>query len=152
MDDLKSCICESIVMTDDDTLKELDTVDAELTKYEDKLADLRKEKKDILGRCKDILARSKKAATRTNTITNNQNVTSHTSNTTFKPQPDLKPVFLAKDCSLIEYTTFEKTFLSYMKSSQSPIPEGSVDTNIRVHLDPWWYVELQEKGLKSTTT
>ena len=104
-----------------------------------------------MGRCKDVLARSKKAATRTNTITNNQNVTSHTSNTTFKPQPDLKPVFLAKDCSLIEYTTFEKTFLSYMKSSQSPIPEGSVDTNIRVHLDPWWYVELQEKGLKGTT-
>ena len=38
-----------------------------------------------------------------------------------------------------------------MNSSQSPIPEGSVDTNIRVHLDPSWYVELQEKGLKVTT-
>ena len=39
-----------------------------------------------------------------------------------------------------------------MNSSQSPIPEGSVDTNIRVHLDPSWYVELQEKGLKVNTT
>ena len=45
MDDLKSCICESIVMTDDDTQKELDNVDTELIKYENKLAELRKEKK-----------------------------------------------------------------------------------------------------------
>ena len=34
LDDLKSCICESMVMTDDDTLKELDTVDTELIMYE----------------------------------------------------------------------------------------------------------------------
>ena len=39
-----------------------------------------------------------------------------------------------------------------MNSSQSPIPDGSVETNIRVHLDPSWYVELQEKGLKVNTT
>ena len=72
LDDLKSCICESVVMSDTDTLKELDIVDAEMTKYEAKLVNVKKEKRDILTRCKDILARSKKAATRTNTITNNQ--------------------------------------------------------------------------------
>ena len=111
-----------MVMSDVDTLKELDIVDAEMTKYEDKLVNVRKEKRDILARCKDILARSKKAATRTNTITNNQTNISNTSNNTFKPQPfkpqpELKPIFLAKDCLLLEYTTFGKTFVSYMNSS-----------------------------------
>ena len=157
LDDLKSCICVSVVMSDTDTLKELDIVDAEMTKYEAKLVDVKKEKRDILKRCTDILARSKKAATRTNTITNNQTNISNTSNNTFKPQPfkpqpELKPIFLAKDCTLLEYTTFGKTFVSYMNSSQSPIPDGSVDQNIRVNLDPSWYVELQEKGLKVNTT
>ena len=47
LDDLKSCICESMVMSDVDTLKELDIIDAEMTKYEDKLATVRKEKKYI---------------------------------------------------------------------------------------------------------
>ena len=39
-----------------------------------------------------------------------------------------------------------------MNSSPLPLPEGSVDQNIRVNLDPAWYVELQEKGLKVNTT
>ena len=71
MDDLKTCICESIVMTDDKTQKELDNVDSELIKYEKKLADVRKNKKEILGRCKDVLAISQRAAIQSNTITNN---------------------------------------------------------------------------------
>ena len=45
-------------MTDDETQKELDNVDSELIKYEKKLADVRKNKKEILGRCKDVLAKS----------------------------------------------------------------------------------------------
>ena len=39
-----------------------------------------------------------------------------------------------------------------MNSSPSPLPKSSVDQNIRVNLDPSWYVELQEKGLKVNTT
>merc|ERR1711867_164552 len=81
----------------------------------------------------------------------------HPSNNTFKtpifkPQPELKPIFLAKDCVLLEFTFFGKNFVSYMNSSPLPLPEDSVDQNIRVNLDPAWYVELQEKGLKVNTT
>ena len=123
-------------MTDDEIQKELEKVDTELIRYEKNLADVRKNKKEILGRCKDVLAKSQKAAIRSSTITNHHNVTSN--NPTLKPQPDLKPVFLAKDSTLLEYINFEKTFIIYMKSSQSSIPAGAVDTNIRVHLDPWW--------------
>ena len=39
-----------------------------------------------------------------------------------------------------------------MNSSPLPLPEGSVDQNLRVNLDHAWYVELQEKGLKVNTT
>ena len=66
LDDLKSCICESMVMSDVDTLKELDIVDAEMKKYEAKLVNVKKEKRDILTRCKDILARSKNSNTSQN--------------------------------------------------------------------------------------
>ena len=120
-----------------------------MVKYETNLINVKKEKRDILKQCNDILERSKKAANMTNTITNNQTNISNTSNNTFKPQPELKPIFLAKDCLLLEYTTFVTTFVSYMNSSQSPLTEGSVDQNIRVNLDPSWYVELQEKEFKS---
>ena len=66
LDDLKSYICESVTMSDTDTLKELDTVDAEMTKYEAKLVNVKKEKRDILTRCKDILTRSKNSNTSQN--------------------------------------------------------------------------------------
>ena len=66
LDDLKSCIFKSMVMSDVDTLKELDIVDAEMTKYEAKLVNVKKEKRDILTRCKDILARSKNSNTSQN--------------------------------------------------------------------------------------
>ena len=82
MDELKTYICESTVMTDDEIQKELEKVDIDLLRYEKNLADVRKNKKAILGRCKDVLAKSQKAAIRSSTITNNQNVTSN--NTTFK--------------------------------------------------------------------
>ena len=39
-----------------------------------------------------------------------------------------------------------------MQSSQTIIPQGAVYTNIRVHVDPWWYIELKEKGLTSNST
>ena len=148
IEELKASICESSVMTDDEIQKDLEKLDVDLHRYEKNFTDVRKNKKLILGRCKEVLAKSQKAASRSSNITNHPNVTSN--NPTFKPQPDLKPVYLAKDCTLLEYITFEKTFISYMKSSQSSIPAGAVDTNIRVHLDPWWYIELKEKGLKST--
>ena len=91
------------------------------------------------------MAKSQPKAT-DNRTRNNVNPPIAPSNNTFKPQTDLKPVYLAKDCTLLEYNTFEKTFISYMQSSQTIIPKEAVYTNIRVHVDPWWYIELKEKG------
>ena len=144
LDDLKSCIFQSLTLKDIDA--QIEKVDAAMVEYEGNFTKMKKEKRDILKRCTEIVAKAKKAANRANTITNNQ-TNSNTSNNTFKtpifkPQPELKPIFLAKDCLLLEFNTFGKNFVSYMNSSPSPLPEGSVDQNIRVNLDPSWYVEL----------
>merc|ERR1712236_56482 len=69
----------------------------------------------------------------------------------FKPQPELKPQILGKECQLLEFSTWAKKFCSYIKSSTFPLPEGAINDNIRVNMDPSWYVELEEKGLDNNT-
>ena len=65
----------------------------------------------------------------------------------FKPQSDLKPAFLAKDCSLIEFTNFTKAYIIYMNSSGTPIPREAVCSHLRVHVDAWWLHNLEWRGL-----
>ena len=66
---------------------------------------------------------------------------------TFKPQSDLKPAYLAKDCSLTEFNTFTKAFIIYMNSSGTPIPREAIYSHLRVYIDPWWHIDLGWKGL-----
>ena len=67
---------------------------------------------------------------------------------TFKPQADLKPIFLAKDCSLMEFTEFTKAYIIYMNSSGTPIPRDAVFSHLRVHVDAWWQHNLEWRGMK----
>merc|ERR1712236_6814 len=70
----------------------------------------------------------------------------------FKPQPELKPQILGKECQLLEFSTWAKKFCSNIKSSPFDLPEGAINDNIRVCMDPSWYVELEERGLDNNTT
>merc|ERR1712030_170601 len=74
-----------------------------------------------------------------------------TAQLTFKPQSDLKPAYLAKDCSLTEFNTFVKTFQIYMNSSGNPIPREAIYFHLRVYIDPWWHTDLGWKGLDMNT-
>ena len=65
----------------------------------------------------------------------------------FKPQTDLKPNFLIKDCTLPEYNKFTETFITYINSSGSVVPEEAIFSNLRVHMDLYWFTELIGKGL-----
>ena len=84
-----------------------------MVEYEGKFTKVKKEKRDILKICTEFVAKVKKANDRANIITNNQtnsNTSSNISKTPiFKPQPELKPIFLAKDCVLLESTTVTST-------------------------------------------
>ena len=149
IEELRALICDNYEATEEEIQKDIDKLDAELNLYEKRLSEIKKNHSNVLGRCKSVMAKSQTKATDRTRI--NVNPPTATSNNTFKPQTDLKPVYLAKDCTLLEYNTFGKTFISYMQSSQSAIPLGAVDTNIRVHVDPWWYIELKEKGLNNNS-
>merc|ERR1712215_611434 len=70
----------------------------------------------------------------------------------FKPQPEIKPQILGKECQLLEFSTWAKNFCSYIKSPPFDLPEGAINDNIRVCMDSSWYVELEEKGIKNNTT
>ena len=101
---------------------------------------------EIVERCKALLIASvpKPATTKTRSTGGAQ--TAPLTNC-FKPQSDLKPAYLAKDCSLTEFNTFTKTFLIYMNSSGTPIPREAIYSHLRVYIDPWWHTDLGYKGL-----
>merc|ERR1711895_408901 len=68
----------------------------------------------------------------------------------FRPQPDLKPVFLAKDCTLIEFVEFSKAYVLYMQSS-TPIPKGAIFSHLRVAVDAWWVHYIEQVGLTTNS-
>ena len=68
-----------------------------------------------------------------------------------KPQTDLKPTFLIKDCTLPEFNKFTETFITYINSSGSAVPAEAIYSNLRVHMDPYWFTELIGAGLKIQT-
>ena len=53
----------------------------------------------------------------------------------FKPQSDLKPTFLIKDCTLPEFNKFSETFVTYMRSSGSNVPAEAIYSNLLVHME-----------------
>ena len=69
----------------------------------------------------------------------------------FKPQTDLKPTFLIRDCTLPEFNKFTETFITYINSSGSAVPAEAIYSNLRVHMDPYWFTELIGAGLKIQT-
>ena len=69
----------------------------------------------------------------------------------FKPQSDLKPTFLIQDCTLPEFNQFSETFVTYMRSSGSNVPAEAIYSNLRVHMDNYWFTELIGVGLTTET-
>ena len=71
----------------------------------------------------------------------------------FKPNSDLKPALLVKDCILREVVKFSETFANYMRSSQNQtIPPGALYSQVIVNIDPFWLIEVRERGFNKETT
>ena len=91
-----------------------------------------------MNRVYDYIEKVKRSNNRTSIINTQSNSNPPANNTAkvliFKPQPELKPIFLVKDCLLLEFTTWGKNFISYMKSLPLPLPEGSINENLRVNM------------------
>ena len=99
-----------------------------------------------------LISKKTTAAAKQPTTRRTQAGPSITQPSVFKPQTDLKPNFLIKDCTLPEYNKFTETFITYINSSGSAVPEEAIFSNLRVHMDPYWFTELIGKGLHIKTT
>merc|ERR1711891_35701 len=118
-------------------------------KHEKECVDLTRKYDITIERCKDISTKASRDQIMIETAPSN------TENRTagarpqlgFRPQADLKPIFLTKDCNLIEFTEFSKAYIIYMQSSGTTIPRDAVCSHFRVHVDAWWQHNLEWEGL-----
>ena len=146
LEDLKMLLCDTWEEEDDEQETALDKLTQDLVVYETKFLKIARENDEIIERCNSILLASKpKVSNRTRTT--GVGIPTALPNTCFKPQSDLKPTFLVRDCTLPEFITFGKTFVIYMNSAGTAIPNDAVFSHLRVHKDPFWYTELIHKGL-----
>ena len=144
-EEIRTCICTSIELDEAQVDKEIAKAQASLEDYQITNATFKKDFAKIIDRVqyyiKQCKSRTANSQANSNSIANNVSKVP-----IFKPQPELKPQLLGKECQLLEFTTWGKNFVSYIKSSSLPLPEGAINENLRVNMDPHWYVELQEKG------
>merc|ERR1712208_103065 len=125
----------------EDTEDELETaiskLDEGFQKYENEYIDTIRKNETTIERCKNILTKSSLDKNTTETATAPSTTETRTTGARpqlgFKPQADLKPVFLTKDCNLIEFTEFTKAYIIYMQSSGTTMPRDAVCTHLRVH-------------------
>ena len=112
LDDIKVCIFSSITLQETEIDEKVERVEAALTEYADKYTKLKKDKRETLNRVYDYIEKVKGSNDRASII-NNQSNSNPANNTAkvliFKPQPELKTIFLVKDCILLEFTTWGKT-------------------------------------------
>ena len=99
LEDLKMLLCDTWEGEDDDELeKALDKLTQDQVIYETKYLKIARENDETIERCNSILLASKpKVSNRTRTT--GGGIPTTLPNICFKPQSDLKPTFLALDCT-----------------------------------------------------
>ena len=114
LDDWKKQITDIWEDTDDKLIETIDKQDEAFAKYDKEYVDVTRKYEKVLDTCKQI----SNHASRAQTITENAPPSTNESRPivtktqgVFRPQPDLKPVFLAKDCNLIEFVEFGKVLI-----------------------------------------
>ena len=71
----------------------------------------------------------------------------------FKPNSDLRPALLVKDCTLKEVNNFSETFSNYMRSSPNQtIPPGALWAQVIINVDQFWLTEVKERKFTKETT
>ena len=119
--------------------------DAESDLYYTKVEKIRSENLVIFKKCKSIIAPAPAQTSRLTPATN-PNIT-----TGFKPNQDLKPLYLIKDCTLTELNKFIDSFTNYIKSSSTIIPAEALWGQVSVNMDAYWFTELKEQGFSRET-
>ena len=150
LSELRELECETWAGSDEDLDEILSKLDNDSVVCEKQFSDVQRDNDDIFDTCETLTAAARLPTIRPRPQAG-ANVTPTVPHTVFKPQTDLKPTFLTKDCTLPEFIKFTETFVTYMNSSGSVIPIEAVFSNLRVHIAPYWFTELIGKGLNIRT-
>ena len=128
LDDWKNHITDVWEDTDEELINVIAKQEEGFANYDKEYVDITRKYEKVLERCKNISNQASRAQNITENAppsTNENRPTVPKTQGIFRPQTDLKPVFLTKDCTLIEFVEFTKAYVLYMQSS-TPIPKDAI--------------------------
>ena len=153
LDDWKKQITDVWEDTDEKLVDAIDKQEEGFAKYDKEYVDITRKYEKVLDRCKNISNQASRAQNITEnappSTNENRPIVTKTQGV-FRPQPDLKPVFLTKDCTLIEFVEFTKAYVLYMQSS-TPLPKDAIFSHLRVAVDAWWVHYIEQVGLTNNS-
>ena len=150
LDDWKTFMTDVWEGTDEELITAISKQDEGFANYDKEYVDITRKYETVIERCKNISNKASQAQNVTETAppsTNENRPTGAKPPGVFRPQADLKPIFLNKDCNLIEFVEFTKAYVLYMKSSGTTIPRDAVFSHLRVQVDAWWQHYIEHVGL-----
>ena len=150
LDDWKTLLTDVWEGSDEELVIAISKQDEGFVKYDKEYVDVTRKYETVIDQCKNISNKASQAQNVTETAppsTNENRPTGVKPQGVFRPQADLKPIFLTKDCNLIEFVEFTKAYVLYMKSSGTTIPRDAVFSHLRVQVDAWWQHYIEHVGL-----
>jgi len=150
LDKLRVLECATWIGTDEDLDSVLNKLTQDSNTNGDQCIKLQRDNDEILEICNNLIAASKPLVM-TRPRKTGAGIPANEPNINFKPSSELKPTFLARDCTLPEFLKFGDTFVIYMNSAGTAIPGDAVFSHSRVHIDPYLYTELKQRGLNIKT-
>ena len=132
LDQLKTLMSDIWEESEDELETAISKLDEGFQKYEKEYIDTIRKNDTTIERCKNILIKSSLAKSITETATAPSTTENRTTGARpqlgFRPQADLKLIFLTK-----EFTEFTKAYIIYMQSSGTTVPRDAVCSYLRVH-------------------
>ena len=116
LDKLRDLECATWIGTDEDLDGVLNKLTQDSITYGDQCIKLQRDNDEILEICNNLIAASKPAVV-TRPRNTGAGIPANQPNINFKPSSELKPTFLARDCTLLEFLKFGDTFVIYMNSA-----------------------------------
>ena len=111
LDDWKTLLTDVWEGSDEELVNAISKQDEDFVKYDKEYVDVTRKYETVIDRCKNISNKASQAQNVTETAppsTNENRPTGVKPQGGFRPQADLKTIFLNKDCDLIEFLNSQK--------------------------------------------
>ena len=114
LDEWKTLLTDIWEGSEEELVTAISKQDEGFQKYDKDYVDLTRKYDTTIERCKDISIKASRGQNVIETAppsTTDSRTTGVRPQLGFRPQADLKPIFLTKDCNLIEFTQFTKAYI-----------------------------------------